>query len=155
MSIFIISEIGINHNGDIELAKKMIQESKDCGADAVKFQKRDIDIVYDKKLLDSSSDVPASPFHSLFKLKVKAHENHPEGAWIGSNGKVYDINGYLYNPNGPSQSNYSAEEQVNLSYNYICDNIPSSEFYTGTSDFLDASFEVIVEGAKSLIIFIL
>ena len=58
MSIFIISEIGINHNGDLELAKKMIQESKDCGADAVKFQKRDIDIVYDKKLLDSFRESP-------------------------------------------------------------------------------------------------
>ena len=43
MGIFVISEIGINHNGDIQLAKQMIQESKNCGADAVKFQKRDID----------------------------------------------------------------------------------------------------------------
>ena len=31
MSIFIISEIGINHNGDVELAKKLITESKNCG----------------------------------------------------------------------------------------------------------------------------
>ena len=58
MSIFIISEIGINHNGDLELAKKMIQESKDCGADAVKFQKREVDLVYDKKLLDSFRESP-------------------------------------------------------------------------------------------------
>jgi len=41
MSVFIISEIGINHNGDINLAKKMIEESVISGADAVKFQKRD------------------------------------------------------------------------------------------------------------------
>ena len=58
MGIFVISEIGINHNGDIELAKQMIQESKDCGADAVKFQKRDIDLVYDKKLLDEYRESP-------------------------------------------------------------------------------------------------
>ena len=48
---FIISEIGINHNGDLEIAKKMIDASKDAGADAVKFQKRDIDIVYSKEQL--------------------------------------------------------------------------------------------------------
>lgn len=58
MSIFIISEIGINHNGDLKLAKKMIQESKYCGANAVKFQKRDIDLVYDKKLLDAFRESP-------------------------------------------------------------------------------------------------
>ena len=39
---FIISEIGINHNGQVDLAKKLIKASKDAGADAVKFQKRDI-----------------------------------------------------------------------------------------------------------------
>lgn len=39
---FVIAEIGQNHNGDIELAKKLIDMAYDCGADAVKFQKRDI-----------------------------------------------------------------------------------------------------------------
>ena len=37
--IFIISEIGINHNGDLNLAKKMIEQSVQAGANAVKFQK--------------------------------------------------------------------------------------------------------------------
>ena len=36
--IFIIAEVGVNHNGDIELAKKLIDKAKDVGADAVKFQ---------------------------------------------------------------------------------------------------------------------
>ena len=35
---FIIAEIGVNHNGDIQLAHKMIDSAKKCGADAVKFQ---------------------------------------------------------------------------------------------------------------------
>ena len=48
---FIISEIGINHNGDLDVAKKMIDASKDAGADAVKFQKRDIELVYSKEQL--------------------------------------------------------------------------------------------------------
>ena len=41
---FIISEIGINHNGQVDLAKKLIKASKDAGADAVKFQKRDLNV---------------------------------------------------------------------------------------------------------------
>ncbi len=47
----IIAEIGINHNGDIELAKKLILMSKNSGCDLVKFQKRDIETVYTKKFL--------------------------------------------------------------------------------------------------------
>ena len=58
MSIYIISEIGINHNGDIELAKRMILESKKCGANAVKFQKRDLNIVYTSEQLSELRDSP-------------------------------------------------------------------------------------------------
>ena len=56
--MFIISEIGINHNGDIDLAKKLIKSSKESGADAVKFQKRDIETVYSKELLDQPRESP-------------------------------------------------------------------------------------------------
>jgi N-acetylneuraminate synthase len=56
--IFIISEIGINHNGDLEIAKKMIDTSVEAGADAVKFQKRDIDIVYSKEQLKKDRTSP-------------------------------------------------------------------------------------------------
>ena len=48
---FIIAEIGINHNGSIELAKKMIDIAVTTGCDAVKFQKRTIDIVYTQEEL--------------------------------------------------------------------------------------------------------
>ncbi len=58
LGIKIIAEIGINHNGSINLAKKMISEAKNCGADYVKFQKRDINIVYDKKTLDTYRESP-------------------------------------------------------------------------------------------------
>jgi N-acetylneuraminate synthase len=51
-NIYIISEIGINHNGKVELAKKLIKTSAQAGADAVKFQKRTIDLVYTNEELD-------------------------------------------------------------------------------------------------------
>ena len=50
---FITAEIGINHNGSIELAKKLIDVASSAGCDAVKFQKRNIEKVYSKKVLDS------------------------------------------------------------------------------------------------------
>ena len=53
MSIKIVGEIGINHNGDLDIAKKLIDGAKEAGADAVKFQKRDINTVYNSKILDS------------------------------------------------------------------------------------------------------
>ncbi len=48
---FVIAEIGINHNGSVENAKKLIDISKTCGCDAVKFQKRTVDVVYTKEEL--------------------------------------------------------------------------------------------------------
>ena len=48
---FIIAEIGINHNGSVSLAKKMIDIAVTTGCDAVKFQKRTVDVVYTKEEL--------------------------------------------------------------------------------------------------------
>ena len=56
--ISVVAEIGINHNGDLDVAKKLIDVAVDCGCDAVKFQKRTIDIVYPKQLLDSQRESP-------------------------------------------------------------------------------------------------
>jgi N-acetylneuraminate synthase len=55
---YIIAEIGINHNGDMELAKKLIEWAALCGCDAVKFQKRTIDKVYTKEYLDGYRESP-------------------------------------------------------------------------------------------------
>ena len=49
---FVIGEIGINHNGQIKIAKELIEKCIEAGADAVKFQKRDLEIVYSKEELD-------------------------------------------------------------------------------------------------------
>ena len=56
--IFITAEIGINHNGDIEIAKKLIGVAKSAGCNAVKFQKRTVEKVYSKEALDSPRDSP-------------------------------------------------------------------------------------------------
>jgi N-acetylneuraminate synthase len=58
MAIFIIAEIGINHNGEVAIAKQLIDVAKEAGADAVKFQKRTIDLVYSKQLLDLPRESP-------------------------------------------------------------------------------------------------
>ena len=50
--IYLIAEIGINHNGDLSIAKKLIDNAKDVGFDSVKFQKRTIEKVYSKETLD-------------------------------------------------------------------------------------------------------
>ena len=55
---FLIAEIGINHNGDLNIAKKLIDEAKNSGFDAVKFQKRTIENVYSKEDLDSPRESP-------------------------------------------------------------------------------------------------
>jgi len=55
---FIIAEIGINHNGDIDLAKQLITEAHSAGCDAVKFQKRTIEKVYTKDDLDRPRESP-------------------------------------------------------------------------------------------------
>lgn len=55
---FVIAEIGINHNGDINIAKQLIDMAKNAGCNAVKFQKRTIDIVYTKELLAGPRQSP-------------------------------------------------------------------------------------------------
>jgi len=53
VSIFIIAEIGINHNGDMSICKQLIDVAVESGCNAVKFQKRDLDKVYTQDFLDS------------------------------------------------------------------------------------------------------
>ena len=56
--VFITAEIGINHNGDINIAKKLIDIAKNANCDAVKFQKRTVEKVYSKQVLDSPRESP-------------------------------------------------------------------------------------------------
>src|SRR4051812_26133343 len=56
--IYIIAEIGINHNGDIGIAKRLIEQAKAAGCDAVKFQKRTIEVVYSPEVLAQERESP-------------------------------------------------------------------------------------------------
>ena len=56
--VLVTAEIGINHNGDIEIAKNLIEIAKSAGCDAVKFQKRTVEKVYSKSILDSPRESP-------------------------------------------------------------------------------------------------
>ena len=72
----IIAEIGINHNGDIEIAKKLIDTAKFAGADMVKFQKRNIDKVYSQDYLNQKRESPwgTTQRAQKFALEFKREE---------------------------------------------------------------------------------
>jgi N-acetylneuraminate synthase len=55
---FVVAEIGINHNGDLDLARKLISAAVTAGCDAVKFQKRTIDVVYSPEELANPRETP-------------------------------------------------------------------------------------------------
>jgi len=69
--IFVIAEIGINHNGDINLAKQLIDVAVRAGADAVKFQKRTIDVVYTPEELAKPRENPFGPTNGDLKRALE------------------------------------------------------------------------------------
>ena len=75
MSIIIIGEIGINHNGDLSICKKLIDNAVKCGFDAVKFQKRTVEEVYSQEMLDSSRESPWGTTQRDQKLGLEFSEN--------------------------------------------------------------------------------
>ena len=56
--VFIIAELGTNHMGDVQIAKKMITIAKIAGCDAVKLQKKNVEKIYTKEFLDSPLESP-------------------------------------------------------------------------------------------------
>ena len=64
---YVIAEIGINHNGDLDLAKQLIDVAVAAGADAVKFQKRTVDVVYTAEELARPRENPFGPTNGDLK----------------------------------------------------------------------------------------
>jgi len=76
---FIIAEVGINHNGDIDIAKKLIMTAKDSGCQAVKFQKRTVDVVYTPEELSTPRESPFGATNGDLKRGLElSHENYVE-----------------------------------------------------------------------------
>jgi len=68
---FIVAEIGINHNGNIDLAKRLISVAVAAGCDAVKFQKRTVDVVYTAKELAAPRENPFGPTNGDLKYGLE------------------------------------------------------------------------------------
>jgi N-acetylneuraminate synthase len=68
---FVIAEIGINHNGNVETAKKLIDVAEAAGCNAVKFQKRTIDIVYSAEELAKPRENPFGPTNGDLKYGLE------------------------------------------------------------------------------------
>lgn len=64
---YIVAEIGINHNGSMDLAKQLIDAAVDCGCDAVKFQKRTVEVVYSPEELARPRENPFGPTNGDLK----------------------------------------------------------------------------------------
>ena len=112
--VFITAEIGINHNGDIEIAKKLIDMAKICGCNAVKFQKRTVEKVYSKEVLDAPRESPWGTTTREQKLGLEF--NKKEYDVINSHCKEKQIDWYASSWDIDSQlflQNY------NLKYNKV------------------------------------
>lgn len=112
--IFFTGEIGINHNGDIEIAKKLIDMAKDANCDAVKFQKRTIEMVYTKEYLEEYRNSPWGD--TQLKQKKGLEFNKKEYDCINNYCKDVGIEWYASAWDVDSQLFL---EQYNLNYNKI------------------------------------
>ena len=75
---FIVAEIGINHNGDLDLAKRLISVALAAGCDAVKFQKRTVDVVYTAEELAKPRENPFGPTNGDLKYGLEFEQEEYE-----------------------------------------------------------------------------
>jgi N-acetylneuraminate synthase len=88
---YVVAEIGINHNGDLSLARKLIDVAVTAGCNAVKFQKRTVDVVYTKAELDRPRDSPFGTTNGELKrgLEFGAIQYGEIDAYCKSKGMVW------------------------------------------------------------------
>ena len=75
---FIVAEIGINHNGDVDLAKRLISVAFAAGCDAVKFQKRTVEVVYTQEELAKPRENPFGPTNGDLKYGLEFEQEEYE-----------------------------------------------------------------------------
>jgi N-acetylneuraminate synthase len=68
---YIVAEIGINHNGQVDLAERLIESAKASGCNAVKFQKRTVDVVYTAAELDKPRESPYGTTNGALKYALE------------------------------------------------------------------------------------
>jgi N-acetylneuraminate synthase len=71
---FVVAEIGINHNGDLDLVRKLISAAATAGCDAVKFQKRTVDVVYSSEELARPRESPFGTTNGELKRALELDE---------------------------------------------------------------------------------
>ena len=111
---FLIAECGINHNGDIHIAKQLIDLAKQLGWNAVKFQKRTIKTVYTKEFLDMPRESPWGTTQREQKLGLEFGIDEYE--WIDKYCRKIDIDWFA------SAWDYESQkflEQYDIKYNKI------------------------------------
>ena len=87
MAIFIVAEIGINHNGDLSICKDLIDVAVQASCDAVKLQKRDIDLVYTQEFLDKPREVHGELHRGIKEgLKFDLNDYHEISEYCMSKG---------------------------------------------------------------------
>ncbi len=103
MSLYLIAEIGINHNGSLEIAKKLIDSAADAGFDAVKFQKRTVEKVYTKEMLDSPRESPWGTTQRDQKMGLEFRreqygeiDSYCKGRGIAWSASAWDVDAQLF-----------------------------------------------------------
>lgn len=87
--VYVIGEIGLNHNGDVELAMRLIDVAADAGADAVKFQKRTPEIATPEHMRDTLRETPWGTMTYLeyrHRVEFDAEQYAQIGAYAASRG---------------------------------------------------------------------
>lgn len=92
--VYVVAEIGINHNGNLDIARKLISAALLAGCDAVKFQKRTVEVVYTPDELAKPRDNPFGPTNGDLKRglefgleqyrEIDAYCRQHGMAWFGS-----------------------------------------------------------------------
>src|SRR5579863_6868209 len=72
---YVVAEIGINHNGDLDIARRLIDVAAEAGCEAVKFQKRTIEVVYTPAELAKPRDNPFGPTNGDLKRALEFDED--------------------------------------------------------------------------------
>ncbi len=154
MSVFIIAEIGINHNGDVHIAKKLIDGAVFAGCDAVKFQKRTVDRVYTAEELDKYRESPWGTTVREQKLglefgrkeydEIDAYCREKGIAWFASAWDT-DSQGFL----GAYDRNYNKVASALLTHRELVEKIAREGKYT----FISTGMSTLEEIEKAVAIF--